>query len=109
VFKKFFNSMWSQDGAPRPATPEDVAQGKAIFSVPGNVSKVYDLGVPLPAPGRVKRPILAGKATVAEPGIPITVVQAQTGPKGTIMLGILIAGRKVVCTMDDVELDGELT
>ena len=65
------------------------------------MSRVYDLGVPLPAAGYVKRAI-SSKNGVVPVGTPLTIVQAETGPKNTVMIGAIIEGKNFVCTLDDV-------
>jgi hypothetical protein len=110
MFSKLFQRLKGGTSSSRTATQQDVASGKAIFYVPRGMSQVYDLGVSLPAEGHVKRAIQSKGGNDVPVGTSLIIVQAETGPKGIVMVGALINGQNFVCTMDDVALgkaDGE--
>ena len=110
MFSKFFRRSKGNATSATTATQQDVASGKAIFFVPKGMSHVYDLGVSLPAEGYVKRAIKSKGSNEVPVGTPLIIVQAETGPKGIVMVGAVINGQNFVCTLDDVALgkvDGE--
>jgi hypothetical protein len=104
MFSQFFRRDSSDPKPTTPATQQDVASGKAIFCVPNGLSLVFDLGVALPAEGYVKRPIAVKGGNPVPVGTPLTILQAETGPKDKVMVGAVILGKKFVCTLDDVAL-----
>ena len=103
MFSRFFKRKTDDANLQKPATLQDVTSGKAIFFIPKNMSRVFDLGAPLPAEGYVKRAIETKGQIPIPVGTPLVVVQAETGPKG-VVVGVRINGTNLVCMLDDIGL-----
>ena len=85
------------------ATQADVDEGRAVFWVPDFRSKVYDVGLPLPADARLLCDIEVEKAGDLIPaGTTVTVVQAEIVDDKDILIGFRYAGGAGVCAFEEV-------
>jgi hypothetical protein len=97
---QIFSAIKGNANAPTTATQQDVASGKAIFFIPKGMSRVYDLGVPLPAESYVKR----ASEVKGDSAVPVGAPAGETGTQGNVILGVLINEQNFVCMLDDVGL-----
>jgi len=90
-----------------PATEEDCKAGRAVFYVPDNRSKVYDLGRPLPLQARVRQDMELGtdqEQEIIPAGTPVEIIQCEIGDNGEIVAGFLYDGNPVICMLAEIEI-----
>ena len=90
-----------------PATEEDCKAGRAIFYVPDNRSKIYDLGRPLPLQARIRQDTDLGEGDDQEilpAGTLVEVVQCEIGDNGEILVGFLHDGKPSLCMLKELEI-----
>ena len=91
----------------QPATEEDCKAGRAIFYIPDNGSKVYDLGQPLPMQARVREDTetsTANKQEIIPAGTPVEIIQCEIGDNGEILVGFRYDGGEGICTLKEIEI-----
>lgn len=91
----------------KPATEEDCKAGVAIFYVPDNRSKVYDLGRPLPLPARYRQDTEIGMADqmkIIPAGTPVEIIQCEIGDNGEIIAGIRYYDGVGICMLNELEI-----
>jgi hypothetical protein len=90
-----------------PATEDDCHAGRAIFFIPDNRSKVYDLGRPLPLQARLRQDTEAGttdQPEVIPAGTEVEIIQCEIGDNGEILVGYRYDGGDVICMLDELEI-----
>jgi len=90
-----------------PATEEDCKAGQAIFYIPDNRSKVYDLGRPLPLTARYRQD--TETSTAKEQGIipaetVVEIIQCEIGDNGEILVGFRYAEGEGLCMLNELEI-----
>jgi hypothetical protein len=90
-----------------PATEEDCKAGRAIFYIPDNRSKVYDLGWALPLPARYRQD--TNTSTAKEQGIipagtAVEIIQCEIGDNGEILVGFRYDGGEGICMLSELEI-----
>lgn len=91
----------------KPATEQDCKAGVAIFYVPDNRSRVYDLGRPLPLPARYRQDTEIGTADQQEiirAGTPVEIIQCEIGDNGEILVGFRHNGGVGICMLHELEI-----
>jgi hypothetical protein len=94
----------------RRATKEDIDAGLAVFCVPGERSRPYDLGAPLPVSARIKHDI--GKEEGEKPvsaGTIVEVVQCEIVDEKEILVGFRQDSDEGVCALEEIEILGSQT
>ena len=91
VEKAFWASVPHVSG--RPATETDVAQGRAVFYLPGG-SEPADLPVPCCAIQHLE----------SDASQPVVVIQAERAPSGVVLGVRPLSGGNGVCMLSEVEL-----
>jgi hypothetical protein len=86
------------------ATESDVNTGRAVFHVPDNRSRVFDIGVPLPANAVVISNLDVGEGTTVPAGTRVIVIQAEIVDQQDVLLGFTYPGGQGVCTIEQVEI-----
>jgi len=87
----------------KPATKEDVEAGLAIFCVPDDRSKIYDLGVPLPARARTRRDIGPEEKPIRAGSI-VEVIQCEIVDDAEILVGFRQDSEEGVCALEEIEI-----
>lgn len=91
----------------KPATEEDCKAGVAIFFVPDNRSKVYDLGRPLPLPARYRQDTEIGtgdELKIIPAGTLVEIVQCEIGDNGEILVGFRYNRGVGICMLNELEI-----
>jgi hypothetical protein len=90
-----------------PATEEDCKAGRAVFYIPDNRSKVYDLGRPLPLAARYRQDtdISTAKEQGSIPaGTVVDIIQCEIGDNGEILVGFRYAGGEGLCMLNELDI-----
>jgi len=86
----------------RVATQADVDAGTCVFLIPDQRSTPYSFGRELPLAAVVA---LEDDPNIGPKGTPVTIVQAEVGDTGDILLGVLFGeDGEALCLLDDVEV-----
>jgi hypothetical protein len=87
----------------RAPTEADVEAGTVVFYIPDSRSTPYEFDHQLPLLARVINP----DDGAAPLGSIVTIVQAEKGDNGQVLLGLLLDdGGEAVCMLEEVELIG---
>ena len=95
----------SDDAKSRPATEQDVMNGDAVFFVPDGRSRIYDLGVRLPASARLSRDLDLGESGTLCNGTKITIIQAEIVDAKDVVIGFRVGAGEFVCALEELELE----
>jgi hypothetical protein len=90
-----------------PATEEDCKAGRAIFYIPDNRSKVYDLGRALPLPARYRQDTdtsTAKEQGIIPAGTAVEIIQCEIGDNGEILVGFRYHGGEGICMLNELEI-----
>jgi hypothetical protein len=90
-----------------PATEEDCRAGRAIFYIPDNRSKVYDLGRPLPLSARYRQDTETSTAKeqgIIPAGTVVHIIQCEIGDNGEILVGFRYNGGEGICMLHELEI-----
>jgi hypothetical protein len=103
--------MNEQEKAPiamtKAATEEDCKAGRAIFYIPDNRSKVYDLGRPLPVTARYRQETETSTASeqgIIAAGTVVEIIQCEIGDNGEILVGFRYAGGEGICMLNELDI-----
>jgi hypothetical protein len=87
----------------RAATEADSEAGTVVFYIPESRSSAYQFDHPLPLLARVTNP----DDGAAPLGTIVTIVQAEQGDNGEVVLGLLLDdGGEAICMLNEVEVLG---
>jgi hypothetical protein len=87
----------------RVATEADVEQGNVVFQIPEAHSTPYSFDQELPLTAKVIR----RESEFLPPGSLVTIVQAERGDNGEVVLGLMLDdGGEAVCMLAKVEVVG---
>jgi hypothetical protein len=87
----------------RAATEADSEAGSVVFYIPHSRSTPYRFDHELPLIAKVVNP----EGGVAPPGSLVTIVQAERGDNGEVLLGLMFGdGEEGVCMLEEVEVIG---
>jgi hypothetical protein len=90
-----------------PATEEDCKAGRAIFYIPDNRSKVYDLGRPLPLTARYRQDTDTSTAKdqgVIPAGTVVEIIQCEIGDNGENLVGFRYTGGEGLCMLNELDI-----
>jgi hypothetical protein len=87
----------------RPAIESDARNGLAVFYVAEGRSKVFDMGVALPAQGILLED--AGEEQPIPAGTSVQVIQAEILDDRSVLLGFSVNGKQGVCTLEQIAIE----
>ena len=88
----------------KPATQEDVDAGRAIFCVPDERSKIYDLGVSLPVRAKTRKDIGNEEENPIPAGSVVEVVQCEIVDGTDVLVGFRQDSEEGVCSLEEIEI-----
>jgi hypothetical protein len=91
------------------ATEEDVKAGRAIFYVPDERSLPYDLGRPLPLPGKFKVDTQVSPGDLIPAETIVQIVQCEIVDDEQILVGFYYAAGQGICELSEVTLIDDAT
>lgn len=89
----------------KPATETDLESGRAVFCVSDNRSRVYELGIQLPALAKTIEDMSTGtEHSILPAGTVITVIQVEIVDEKDILVGFRVRNESGVCMLNQIEL-----
>ena len=87
----------------RTATEADSEAGSIVFYIPDSRSTPYNFDHALPLTAKIINP----SGGVAPPNSLVTIVQAEQGDNGEVVLGLMFGnGEEGICMLEEVEVIG---
>lgn len=96
---------WISKRVNDPATPEDVRQGRAVFSVPDGKSRVFSLGTSFPIAAVLVVDITRDDGAVVPAGTAINIVQVEIVDEKDILVGFRYGNSEEgLCLLEDTNI-----